>query len=449
MFVKKLKKLLFIIPFSLLLLTTSLLLAFAQLPKINPIFGIDGNGTANFIAKFIDENTIGNSGIFESGGKVGIGATNPLSKLDISAPSSSVLFPTSTGLVLLNNETTNFNSFGIDFMSKDTAGNLEPFASIAAIFSRHDQGSEQGAVVFSTRQSGAMGVGMFIDETQDVGIGMPYLPDGAVTRLHVGGGTGAHLDGGGYVTIGDVQGRNLVLDDIGIMTRNNGGNSNLLFQRDGGSVQVHEFNPVVITDSGKVGIGTTIPNQHLHVIGNASITKRLGIGTNSPDEQLHIFGEGAKLRLGAGSSTDQFASTLEFSEQTDANGNTNFGFSFHYDDVGNKLEIRRHNSDTAGAPVITIDRITGEVGISRSVSIGTELPNSLLDVAGQGRFSGGIIFYGCGTYVAASICPIGATDGPNCDKVPAGSFCEGDGECFTSDVNNCGGFDWFYKWSAS
>ncbi len=55
----------------------------AQLPKLLPILGIDGNGTANFIAKFLGPNTIGDSAIFESGGKVGIGTNTPSEELTV------------------------------------------------------------------------------------------------------------------------------------------------------------------------------------------------------------------------------------------------------------------------------------------------------------------------------------------------------------------------------
>ena len=63
---------------------------------------------------------------------------------------------------------------------------------------------------------------------------------------------------------------------------------------------------------------------------------------------------------------------------------------------------------------------------------------------------------GCGTtcagksFVAAALCPIGAADGPTCDTVPVGAFCEGDGECGTNvDLNNCtsGSYlgDWYFR----
>lgn len=54
----------------------------------------------------------------------------------------------------------------------------------------------------------------------------------------------------------------------------------------------------------------------------------------------------------------------------------------------------------------------------------------------------------CGSYFPAAVCPISPVfDGPSCDSVPPGSFCEADGECGTNeDLDNCIlGFDWYFR----
>ena len=44
---------------------------------------VDGSGTANYIPKWSDSNTLGNSVIYESSGKIGIGTTTPGAKLEV------------------------------------------------------------------------------------------------------------------------------------------------------------------------------------------------------------------------------------------------------------------------------------------------------------------------------------------------------------------------------
>ena len=52
----------------------------------------------------------------------------------------------------------------------------------------------------------------------------------------------------------------------------------------------------------------------------------------------------------------------------------------------------------------------------------------------------------CGTLVPALVCPIGPADGPRCDEIPVGAFCEADAECGTNPLlDNCGTFDWYFR----
>lgn len=51
------------------------------------------------------------------------------------------------------------------------------------------------------------------------------------------------------------------------------------------------------------------------------------------------------------------------------------------------------------------------------------------------------------SFDAVTNCPAGGVDGPQCDEVPPGSFCEYDSGsgCGLSDNNNCGSFDWYVR----
>lgn len=75
------------------------------------------------------------------------------------------------------------------------------------------------------------------------------------------------------------------------------------------------------------------------------------------------------------------------------------------------------------------------------------------DISATANIDGSKIQLGAGTtstdFVPAAICPIGNVDGPPCDEVGPGSFCEWDS--FTGPagldgvLDNCGSFDWYFR----
>jgi hypothetical protein len=110
------------------------------------------------------------------------------------------------------------------------------------------------------------GTDVAIKDSGNVGIGT--LAPGA--KLHIAGGTDAELASGGFLVIGSVTGANLALDGNEIMARNNGGESPLHLQADGGDLLIHDHDAasrVVVKDSGNVGIGVSNPSYPLDVNG--------------------------------------------------------------------------------------------------------------------------------------------------------------------------------------
>jgi len=85
--------------------------------NLNEIAGVDGSGTANYIAKWSDTDTITNSIIYDNGTNVGIGTSNPTEKLYVagSARFGQVIVPGS--IKHEGDETTEifFNTGAIDF----------------------------------------------------------------------------------------------------------------------------------------------------------------------------------------------------------------------------------------------------------------------------------------------------------------------------------------------
>ena len=80
--------------------------------------------------------------------------------------------------------------------------------------------------------------------------------------------------GTGLFVLGDMAGRNLVLDQNEILARNNGAQSSLYFQNRGGDIRIHYDRPVtthddgsqvIIKDDGKIGVGFLAPEDMIHI----------------------------------------------------------------------------------------------------------------------------------------------------------------------------------------
>lgn len=95
------------------------------------------------------------------------------------------------------------------------------------------------------------------------------------SMLHVAGGGDAALAtaASGYIISGSTGSTNLIMDDNEIMARNNGAESSLYLQNEGGDLVVHSLagsqTEVIIKDNGNVGIGTTNPTAQLNVLGGS------------------------------------------------------------------------------------------------------------------------------------------------------------------------------------
>lgn len=103
----------------------------------------------------------------------------------------------------------------------------------------------------------------------DVGIGVTEPQ----SKLQIVGGTDAELNGGGFLIIGSLTQANIAIDNNEIIARNNGSESTLHMQANGGDIYIHskqagtEF---VVKDNGNVGIGTNSPSAKLHVTGGTT-----------------------------------------------------------------------------------------------------------------------------------------------------------------------------------
>ena len=64
---------------------------------LSEISGVDGTGTANYLSKWLDANTITNSLVYDNGTNVGIGTTSPQTPLHVEDTGGSGIRVSRTG----------------------------------------------------------------------------------------------------------------------------------------------------------------------------------------------------------------------------------------------------------------------------------------------------------------------------------------------------------------
>ncbi len=360
-------------------------------PGEGKIAGIGGSGTLNYIPKFVGSTTLGNSVLYELGGNVGIGTTQPSARLDI---------------VPVNN-------IGLRL-----------------------GGADQGALIEYARNSGAYnfytGVPNSIDSVWQIQNNERNPIFTANYNGNVGIGT---TNPGGKLEIYDANG------PVARLMRS-GTNFGVSFKVRG-SAENNEYLDIGATHD------TGVPESNVAMsIGNGQGGVRVGIGTSSPLSKLHVAGglvltngDGAGFPVGSGGvlrayydQADNFGSiwAFDYTAQRSRNllfnepgGNIGIGLRAPevsldtagtiraqgdgYATTGSGLElgmssghglVRPYNRSTgsyltmdmdakeyylsvSGTPRVTIDTI-GNVGI------GTTNPSQKLDVAGYVKGQSGL-----------------------------------------------------------
>jgi hypothetical protein len=185
-----------------------------------------------------------------------------------------------------------------------------------------------------------------VDNDGEVGIGT-LSP---TTPLQIEGGTDASLsDGSGFLTIGNHNASNIVIDGNEIMARDNASTSDLFLQANGGFVGINRSTAshnldlngtmrvrnggatrMIVADDGQVGIGDATPDSRLVVNGSIGETP-LRVRQNGTSK-LFVHSNG---RVGAGESAFVPEATFHV-QHNNGNVETN-GFS-----IGNGTDVRWH-----------------------------------------------------------------------------------------------------------
>lgn len=212
------------------------------------------------------EGMLGTSPLYELNGNIGIGITAPSQKLEVDGK----ILLKGNRSILLNNykgDTEYYASdggwtMGSKFydMNNVFQGGWRAYGNATNGLERYYVGDDFQNPLLAIRKDGNVGVG---------------IADPSA-KLHVVGGNDITLSGGGYITAGELSGKNISFDNNEIMARDNGQVATLYMQVDGGNIMFHsalsDDKRVIINTNGNLGMGTTTPTEKIDVVGKIKAT---------------------------------------------------------------------------------------------------------------------------------------------------------------------------------
>ena len=142
---------------------------------------------------------------------------------------------------------------------------------------------------------------------------------------------------------------------------------------------------IFLDNTGKVGIGTNIPNNNLTVSGNADFSGNVGIGTSSPANDLSVSGNADFTgKIGIGTTNPQSPLHIEKA--------VNLGTLMTLNNTGasgaNVLQISSNSLGTTD--IVDIQNQSFVVQGNGKVGIGTTSPYNSLTVSGNADFTGNV-----------------------------------------------------------
>ena len=219
---------------------------------------VDGSGTTNFVTKWIDGDTVGDSVIFDNGTNVGIGTTSPDTKLEVADTTPTLRLTDTRNLNVGDWDDVSLGK--LQFKTSDTSSpgarvlsEIEAYSGPAAASAPESQLRFKTATNSDTSAT----TKMTISATGNVGIGTT-TPN---HKLSVAGGT-IEVNNGGATWFGS--------DATGGFARTFNGNS-FRFISSANSETMRINNA-----TGNVGIGTTSPSKKLTVNGQTQFYEYSG-----------------------------------------------------------------------------------------------------------------------------------------------------------------------------
>jgi hypothetical protein len=238
--------------------------------SLSEISGVDGTGTANYVAKWSDTDTITNSVIYDNGTNVGIGTAFPGARLEVKSAAPDTFFAdfiSSTGsgsakiyensnshplLYMADADGTTtvvLNSSGVSYL---TSGNI----IIGGTADNGDLLQVQGTGYFS----GNVGIGTVNPSSKlDISGAVKIDTDGTYGSEYGMVGFGGTTDG-----YNRIFGRTTTADGLFLASATGRG---IFFRANGGNTD-----HMVVIASGNVGIGTTSPDTLLQATNTADGT---------------------------------------------------------------------------------------------------------------------------------------------------------------------------------
>ena len=277
-----------------------------------PSGGVDGTGTANYVSKWLDSNTIADSVIFDNGTNVGIGTASPGAKLDVAGALGGTVGVGGSTVRLVNTDTGNAASI--------TAGIV---------------GIQNEGMQFATD-----GVVNMVIASSRVGINTTAPTHRFTSNVSAMSPSGDQ----DYPIFASVAGRGVVLgydtnNDISII---NGVHTSVAWK-----------GIALATVGGNVGIGTTTPSAKLDVTGGDAIINTVTVGRGGGSVSSNtVLGRNALDANSTGANNICVGSGAAAGLSNNASGRVVIGTDLfltpNLDDIGNdELVIGQYNQNAA------------------------------------------------------------------------------------------------------